>query len=518
MSTTAVERSELGGATRPPQRHVSPGRWVRANLFNSVLNSVLTVVFAVGGAYALYRLGRFVFLTGNWAPVRANLELFMIGQFPREERWRIVAQLLLLGAATGLAIGSLRTSARDRAADAGEPWQPAGWRTYLASYWAAVLYVAVLLTAFTRTPGPWLLVAGVVAVAVVARFVALALPRRLRLVGWTLAALLAVVQLQLLTGTFGLAWLFGTVALVPLVQSVVGRLAESARTTATGLAVTGALIGIGVLAIRRDLVGVLFLLVGLYGLVDLRSGDVVDAARVGAVMITGAVVFAVYQAIGLSGIDWSDWGGFHLNLIVTVVAVILAFPFGILLALGRRSTLPALRVLSTLYIEFFRGVPLITILLSAQFFLGFFLDTDSPLSLLTRAIAGITMFTAAYIAEIVRGGLQAVPLGQVEAGQAMGLGPPRIMRLIVLPQALRAVIPAMVGQFISLFKDTTLLLILGSILEYLSVRGIVHAQAEFRSTGIAETLVFVAFGFWAGAFTMSRESQRLERRLARADR
>ena len=168
--------------------------------------------------------------------------------------------------------------------------------------------------------------------------------------------------------------------------------------------------------------------------------------------------------------------------------------------------------MSVAYIEFFRGAPLITFLLSAQFFLGFFLDTDTPLSLITRATAAITLFTAAYIAEIVRGGLQAVPLGQIEAGQAQGLSQPKIMRLIVLPQALRAVIPAMVGQFISLFKDTSLLVILG-ISEFLGVRELVHSQAAFRGEGIGETLVFVAFGFWAFAFTMSRESQRLERRL-----
>jgi general L-amino acid transport system permease protein len=166
----------------------------------------------------------------------------------------------------------------------------------------------------------------------------------------------------------------------------------------------------------------------------------------------------------------------------------------------------------TIYIEFFRGAPLITFLLAAQFFLGFFLNTTELPSLITRAMAALTLFTAAYIAEIVRGGLQAVPKGQVEAGQAIGLSPDKITRLIVLPQALRAVIPAMVGQFISLFKDTTLLVII-AIPEFLQIREIVHSQADFRALGIAETLVFVAFGFWAVSFTMSRESQRLERNL-----
>ncbi|MDH4280573.1 MAG: ABC transporter permease subunit, partial [Acidimicrobiia bacterium] len=167
-------------------------------------------------------------------------------------------------------------------------------------------------------------------------------------------------------------------------------------------------------------------------------------------------------------------------------------------------------------IEFFRGAPLITFLLAGQFFLGFFLNTDEVPSSITRAIAAITLFSGAYVAEIIRGGLQAVPGGQTEAGQALGMSPPSIMRLLVLPQALRAVIPAMVGQFISLFKDTTLLFIIG-ITEFLGVRALIHGQADFRSLGIAETMAYVAFVFWAFAFAMSRESQRLERRLAIGD-
>ena len=132
---------------------------------------------------------------------------------------------------------------------------------------------------------------------------------------------------------------------------------------------------------------------------------------------------------------------------------------------------------------------------------------------MTRATTAFTLFSAAYIAEVVRGGLQSVEKGQTEAGQALGMSPGAITQLLVLPQALRNVIPAMVGQFISLFKDTSLLVIIG-IADFLGVREIVHANAEFRGFGIAETLVFVAFGFWAVSFTMSRESQRLERRLS----
>ncbi|MDH3425149.1 MAG: amino acid ABC transporter permease, partial [Acidimicrobiia bacterium] len=181
------------------------------------------------------------------------------------------------------------------------------------------------------------------------------------------------------------------------------------------------------------------------------------------------------------------------------------------------STFPALRIMATTYIELIRGVPMIALLLMAQFFIGFFLNTSTPLSLITRALVAMTLFTAAYVAEIVRGGLQAVPIGQVEAGQSVGLSAIATTRLIVLPQALRAVIPAMVGQFISLFKDTTLLTIIG-VSEILNVRELAHSQQEFRGFGIAETLVFVMFAFWAISFTMSRESQRLERKLGVGER
>ena len=320
----------------------------------------------------------------------------------------------------------------------------------------------------------------------------------------------------MVSGTGGWAWFFLTLALTPVVRDEVARVLEPASPTISWvLVVLGLAAGVyGFIEVGGvGLFGLAFLAAGVYGVVQMATGDRLDAAGTGAVMIVGLVVYLVYAAIGLDGIDWEDWGGLHLTMVATVGAIILAFPLGMLLALGRRSNLPALRIMSVAYIEFFRGAPLITFLLGAQFFLGFFLDSDTQLSLITRAIVAVTLFSAAYVAEIIRGGLQSVPSGQIEAGQAMGLSQAKIMRLIVMPQALRAVIPAMVGQFISLFKDTTLFQII-AINEFLGVRTLVHSQSEFLRLGIAETLVFCAFGFWAVAFTMSRESQRLERKLS----
>lgn len=210
---------------------------------------------------------------------------------------------------------------------------------------------------------------------------------------------------------------------------------------------------------------------------------------------------------------WDDWGGMMLTLLIASVSMLACFPLGVLLALGRRSGLRALRALSVGVIEFFRGVPLVVLVLMSDVALGFFFPQDLLPGKVVRVIVAFTIFTAAYVAEIVRGGLQSVPQGQTEAAQALGLSPVRITGLIVLPQALRNVIPALVGQFISLFKDTTLVFIIG-FLDVLSVADNITKQPEFRGQELLpESLVFAAALFWVGAYTLSRESQRLERRL-----
>jgi general L-amino acid transport system permease protein len=242
------------------------------------------------------------------------------------------------------------------------------------------------------------------------------------------------------------------------------------------------------------------------------------AGRAWLLVVAGLVV-AVGVLVAFGGVGWDRWGGLQLNLAVTVVGIALAFPFGVLLALGRRSSLPAVRAVCVTYIEFIRGVPLVTLLFMGQLFIGFFLPTQiDPPGLVVRALISIVLFEAAYIAEIVRGGLQAVGRGQVEAAQALGLRASTTTRMIVLPQALRAVIPAMVGQFISLFKDTSLLAVI-QLRELLTVGQTATQQPDFRGQGLAAvTLPFVAFVFWVGSYTMSRESRRLERRLGIGER
>jgi general L-amino acid transport system permease protein len=237
------------------------------------------------------------------------------------------------------------------------------------------------------------------------------------------------------------------------------------------------------------------------------------------VLVVGVVASLQVITAGPDGVGWDDWGGLHLAVAATVAGIALAFPLGLVLALGRRSSMPGMRVLSTGYIEVFRAVPLVTLLFVGQYMVGFLFPTSvDPPSFLVRAVIAITVFEAAYIAEIVRGGLQAVPVGQVEAAQAVGLSSPKVLRLVVLPQALRAVIPAMVGQFISLFKDTSLLSIIGFV-ELIGVANFATEQPRFQGEGLRPlAYAFVGFLFWAVCSTMSRESQRLERRLGVGER
>ncbi len=231
-------------------------------------------------------------------------------------------------------------------------------------------------------------------------------------------------------------------------------------------------------------------------------------------VILGTVISAYVVVTGFGGVPREDWGGLLLSLAVTVAGIVLAFPLGLVLALGRRSVLPALRGVCSVYIEIFRGVPLVALLFMSQFLVGFlfpsFVEPPQPL---TRALLVIVAFEAAYLAEVVRGGLQGVPRGQIEAAQAIGLGPFALQRRIVLPQALRSVLPGIVGQFISLFKDTSLLSVVGFV-ELLDVAQFITSQPDFAGRGLSSvTLAFAGFVYWVGAYTMSRESRRLERRL-----
>jgi general L-amino acid transport system permease protein len=211
------------------------------------------------------------------------------------------------------------------------------------------------------------------------------------------------------------------------------------------------------------------------------------------------------------------WGGLLVTMILSIGGIIISFPIGVLLALGRRSSLPVVSLFSTIFIEVVRGVPLIGILFLSSLILPLLLPADLRIDRLLRALAGMTLFSAAYMAENVRGGLAAIPPGQVEAAKALGLNNFQITALIVLPQALRTVIPPIVGQFISLFKDTTLASGV-AVLELLSVgRSILQANPQYIGRQ-AEVFIFIAAVFWVFCYLMSYASLRLEAALGVGER
>lgn len=247
-----------------------------------------------------------------------------------------------------------------------------------------------------------------------------------------------------------------------------------------------------------------------------------------ALLWLAAIPFAlimIHGGISMFGVTWHPFGepasfnrlgGFLLSILLTVVGITCSFPIGVFLALGRRSNLPAIKYFCIAYIELIRGVPLVSILFMAAVLLPLFLPPNTPAPIgIVRAMVAITLFSAAYLAETVRGGLQAVPKGQYEAADALGLAQLQKLRLIVLPQALRAVIPALVGQFIGLFKDTSLVALVG-LNDFLNTSRSVIIQPQWAQVagGITrEVYVAVAVVYLVFSFGMSWGSRRLERQL-----
>jgi general L-amino acid transport system permease protein len=226
-----------------------------------------------------------------------------------------------------------------------------------------------------------------------------------------------------------------------------------------------------------------------------------------------AFFLLVGGVFGLTHVETRNWGGLLVTLVISFAGITGSLPLGILLALGRRSELPIIRMLSVIFIEFWRGVPLITVLFFATYMLPFFLPPSWRIDPLLRVLIGVVLFAAAYLAEVVRGGLQAIPRGQFEGAMALGLGYWRMMGFVILPQALKLVIPGIVNSFIALFKDTTLVLIV-SIFDLLGQLRASFADPNWSTpvtlfTGFA----FAGLVYFAFSFAMSRYALFTERRL-----
>jgi general L-amino acid transport system permease protein len=385
----------------PPSTAVGPRAWLQENLFSGPVNSIVTILLVLGAGWVIVTVAQWAITVARWSVISVNLRLFLIGQYPPEQAWRIWLALALLSVLGGLSAGILGRATRAL---------------------AITLSACQLLLALLVLASPLGLVPAV----------ALGLN----------AALVWI--------AFGLA--------------------------ARGLVPRGVLVPAWIVSLPLS-----FLLV------------------------------AGLATTPLPSVPSNLVGGLLLTVIIATVGILLSFPMGVLLALGRRSELPAVRWLSTGYIELIRGVPLVTILFMADIILPLFLPGEWRLDRVARAIGGVTLFSAAYVAENVRGGLQAIPTGQVEASQALGLSGLQTNRYIVLPQALRSVIPANVGLFISLLKDTTLVTIIG-LLEILGISRAILAQPESFGAQM-EVYVFIAAVFFVLCYAMSQASYRLERQL-----
>lgn len=238
-------------------------------------------------------------------------------------------------------------------------------------------------------------------------------------------------------------------------------------------------------------------------------------AALWVVVLAAAFTLMSGGVLGLAKVTTDQWGGLPLTIMLSSLSIVMAFPIAVLVAMGRRSQMPAIRTFCTIYVELIRGVPLISVLFMASFMFPLFMPQGFSIDVLVRVLAGITLFAAAYLAEIVRGGLQAIPKGQVEAAQSLGLSYWKTQRKIVLPQALALVVPGIVNSFISIFKDTSLVTIV-SLYELTGALGLaLNSDANWRPFKV-EGYLFITAIYFVFCFAMSRYSLWIERQLNRS--
>ena len=318
-----------------------------------------------------------------------------------------------------------------------------------------------------------------------------------------------------------IAYFVGAAALVPmLIPSVPGKALNAIFLLAVYPVMTFILLTGGnfdftwgewvMLAVFLGALLGLVIAMSMVGIIDFKAGF-----SIWVIFAIGLVAFSVAIAIdfGLPSVETPLWGGLLVTLVVAITGIVASLPLGVLLALGRRSDMPVVRLFCVGFIEFWRGVPLITVLFMTSVMLPLFLPEDVNFDKLLRALIGVALFSSAYMAEVVRGGLQAIPKGQYEGAMALGLSYWKMMGLIVLPQALKLVIPGIVNTFIGLFKDTTLVLIIG-LFDLLGIIQLNFTDAKWITPATSHTgYAFAAFVFWVFCFAMSRYSIFMEERL-----
>jgi amine acid ABC transporter, permease protein, 3-TM region, His/Glu/Gln/Arg/opine family len=371
--------------------------WLKENLFNSWGNSVLTCISSLAIFFIAKGILTFVFFTGKWDVISANLKILMVGQYPVSELWRLWLALCLVVFLLGISWGCYKGNLS------------------LVSVVIIVIFAVIILLPF--------------------------------------------ISFQVKV------WLFVGIALC-LAGKWIGRTISFAKK----------------LSLVLWLVSIPFILILLNG-------------------------FGIFKKV-----DSNFWGGFLLTILIAIVTIICSFPLGILLSLGRKSKLVVVRWFSIIYIEAIRGIPLITVLFGAQLLLPLFIGNGIELNNVLRVMIGFTLFNAAYIAETVRGGMQAIPRGQYEAAEALGLNFIQKTTFIIMPQALRNVIPALVGTVIEVFKDTSLVAIV-SLMDLLGIAKRIIANPQFMGRQM-EVFLFVAGVFLILSLVLSKVSKNLEASLA----
>lgn len=493
------DRLKTSPMDRPPPTAVGVLGWLRQNLFSSWSNTSLTIITFV----IIFFVGRSVISwsihEANWRVIPSNLGVLIWGRYPREEVWRLALSLGIIVVLGLLTWWTRRSEAGAKAR-----------RVILIGWLISPIALTILirgitlptLASITNNLGyyifrpevlpllgeSWRANASLVIVAVLAGMTWGIHKQR----KWRIAAgvvLLGLLGLFLPLGLQMEGALFGIrlpLLVSMLVVLIVGFLAG--RTLGLSLA--------NVEGVQRGLTLGWCLAIPIL-IIIMTSFDV------GVERVAPSEVLLIIQP--------NIWSGILLTMILSTVSIVASFPIGVLLALGRRSSLPVVKTSCVLFIELVRGVPLITILFMAQVMLPLFLPLEMTVDRVVRAMAGMTLFTGAYLAEVVRGGLQSVRKEQIEAARALGLSEILVTGLIVLPQALRAVIPPIMGQFVSIFKDTSLVTIVG-LLDLLAVCQSVIKQREFLGA-VREVYMFAGVFYFVVSYAMSLASRRLEKQL-----
>jgi general L-amino acid transport system permease protein len=496
MATESISKPTL---ERPPTTSVGIIGWLHQNLFSSWINTILTAL-SIALIYQLARgIIEWAIREANWRVISSNIRVLAWGRYPDQEVWRLGLSLVILVVMGLLSWVIWRSSLEQKKR-----------QILLAGWTISPLVIAILIHGF-KIP----------TLATVANNLGYYIyrPELMPLLGEAWRASAALLLIGLVSG-FNLGTTFKRWAQI---AGLLPALLLFSFMLPLGLQPNGAVFG---LTLPRLLPQLLALAIGFLmgrgigralatvtSIRWLQIGVWIAALPVLILMLTtfdvGVARVAPIEPLPI--IEPNIWSGMLLTLLLSIVSIVASFPIGVLLALGRRSSLPVVKTFSVLFIEIVRGVPLITILFMAQVMLPLFLPLELTVDRVIRAMAGMTLFTAAYLAEIVRGGLQAVRNEQVEAARALGLSEVLVTGLIVLPQALRAVIPPIMGQFVSIFKDTTLVTIVG-LLDLLAVGQSVIKQREFLGA-VREIYLFAGVFYFIISYAMSVASRRLEREL-----